>query len=130
MKRREFVVGTALTAIGASLVSPLVAIAEAPVTHLSSADVSPRAALTNDFPLNFLAVGDWGRNGEYDQAEVAKQMGIWANNHPNDFVISVGDNFYPAGVVSENDPLLALFFREHIHRALPAMRLVPCVRQP
>jgi tartrate-resistant acid phosphatase type 5 len=116
MKRRDFVINTTLTAIGASLINPLSSLAETPVTHLNSEDVSPRAALTNDFPLNFLAIGDWGRNGEYDQAEVAKQMGLWAASHPNNFVISVGDNFYPLGVVSENDPLWHYSF-ENIYTA-------------
>jgi len=116
MKRRDFVINTTLTAIGASLINPLSGIAENKVTHLNSEDVSPRAALANDFPLNFLAIGDWGRNGEYDQAEVAKQMGQWATTHPNDFVISVGDNFYPLGVISENDPLFHYSF-ESIYTA-------------
>ncbi|TWJ01512.1 calcineurin-like phosphoesterase family protein [Mucilaginibacter frigoritolerans] len=116
MKRRDFVINTTLTAIGASLINPLSGLAETPVTHLNSEDVSPRAALANDFPLNFLAVGDWGRNGEYDQTEVAKQMGLWAATHPNNFVISVGDNFYPLGVVSENDPLWHYSF-ENIYTA-------------
>jgi tartrate-resistant acid phosphatase type 5 len=116
MKRRDFVINTALTAIGASLINPLSGLAETTVTHLNSEEVSPRAALTNDFPLNFLAIGDWGRNGEYDQAEVAKQMGLWAASHPNNFVISVGDNFYPLGVVSENDPLWHYSF-ENIYTA-------------
>jgi tartrate-resistant acid phosphatase type 5 len=116
MKRREFVINTTLTALGASLVAPLSSLANGPVTHLDSKDVSPRAALANDFPLNFLAVGDWGRNGEDDQTEVAKQMGLWAHNHPNDFVISVGDNFYPLGVVSEFDPLFHYCF-ENVYTA-------------
>ena len=116
MKRRDFVFGTALTTIGASLFNPMSLFAEGPVTHLSSEDVSPRAALANDYPLNFLAIGDWGRNGEYDQLEVAKQMGIWATTHSNDFVISVGDNFYPLGVVSELDPLWHYSF-ENIYTA-------------
>jgi tartrate-resistant acid phosphatase type 5 len=105
MKRRDFVRNTTLTALGATLIAPLAGFAEAPVTHLSSDDVSPSAALADDYNLHFMAVGDWGRNGEYDQAEVAKQMGLWGAAHPNDFVISAGDNFYPKGVVSETDPL-------------------------
>jgi len=63
-----------------------------------------------------MALGDWGRNGEYDQLEVAKQMGIWGATHPNDFVISVGDNFYPLGVVNEMDPLWHYSF-ENIYTA-------------
>ncbi len=108
MKRRDFVKNTALAALGASLISPALANArdsgETP-THFESDDLSPSAALKNDFSLNFIAIGDFGRNGEYHQTEVAKQMGLWAATHPNDFIISVGDNFYPKGVVSEQDPL-------------------------
>jgi tartrate-resistant acid phosphatase type 5 len=63
-----------------------------------------------------MAIGDWGRNGEYDQTEVAKQMGLWGAAHPNDFVISVGDNFYPKGVISEQDPLWHYSF-ENIYTA-------------
>jgi tartrate-resistant acid phosphatase type 5 len=105
MKRRDFVRNTALTAIGASLIAPLGAFAETRVTHLESDDLSALASLKDDFRLHFMAIGDWGRNGEYDQLEVAKQMGLWGAKHPTDFVISTGDNFYPKGVVSEFDPL-------------------------
>lgn len=112
MKRRDFVRNTAITAIGASIITPLTAFSASPVTHLESEDVSPRAGSGNDFPLNFLAVGDWGRNGEYHQREVAQQMGKWAETHPNKFIISVGDNFYPKGVVSENDPLWHYSFED------------------
>ena len=105
MKRRDFVKSTTIATIGAGIIGPLAAMADAPVTHLESDDVSPRAALADDFSLHFMAIGDWGRNGEYDQLEVAKQMGEWGAKNPNNFVISVGDNFYPKGVISENDPL-------------------------
>jgi len=106
MKRRDFVKNTTLTALGATLIGPLAAAAAEPVvTHLESEDVSPSAKLADGYDMHFMAVGDWGRNAEYDQPEVAKQMGIWGKTHPNDFVISAGDNFYPKGVVSEHDPL-------------------------
>jgi len=116
MKRRDFLKNTTITAIGASLITPLAALAEGSVTHLESNDLSPSAGLKDEFALHFIAVGDWGRNGEYDQQEVAKQMGIWAAENQNDFVISVGDNFYPLGVVSENDPLWHYSF-ENIYTA-------------
>jgi tartrate-resistant acid phosphatase type 5 len=112
MKRRDFVKNTALTAIGASIIRPLSGLAEEKVTHLESADVSPRAALNDNYALHFLAIGDWGRNGEDRQLETAKQMGEWAKSHPNDFVISVGDNFYPEGVISEQDPLFHYSFED------------------
>src|ERR1700744_2006269 len=117
MERRDFVKKTALAGIGASLISPLGALAEEKVTYLDSSDLSPSAlAAKDDYIMHFMALGDWGRNGEYDQQEVAKQMGIWGLEHANDFVISVGDNFYPKGVVSETDPLFHYSF-ENIYTA-------------
>ena len=53
--------------------------------------------------LNFIAMGDWGRNGEYMQKEVAVQMGITAKAVKANFVIATGDNFYPSGVASTQD---------------------------
>ena len=116
MKRREFVKNAGLTALGVSLLGPLEGAAAETVTYMDSEDVSPRAALADNYALHFMAIGDWGRNGEYDQTEVAKQMGQWAHDNRNDFVISVGDNFYPKGVVSEHDPLWNFSF-ENIYTA-------------
>jgi len=104
MKRRDFVKNTTLTALGASLIAPLESLADTPVTHIESEDLSASNGIANGYPLNFMAVGDWGRNGEYNQVEVAKQMGNWGKANPNNFIISVGDNIYPKGVVSEYDP--------------------------
>ncbi|MCQ6957138.1 metallophosphoesterase [Mucilaginibacter aquariorum] len=116
MKRRNFIKNTALTTLGSALISPLASLAESSgVTHLESDDLS-KAVLKDEYDVHFIAVGDWGRNGEYDQQEVAKQMGVWAATNPNNFVISVGDNFYPRGVVSENDPLWHYSF-ENIYTA-------------
>ncbi|HXF10962.1 MAG TPA: tartrate-resistant acid phosphatase type 5 family protein [Desulfuromonadaceae bacterium] len=53
--------------------------------------------------LNFLVFGDWGRQGEPDQAQVAEQMGKVAHDMDAKFVISVGDNFYDNGVASTQD---------------------------
>src|SRR2546421_2543 len=54
--------------------------------------------------LNYLLLGDWGRKGEPDQADVARQMGLCGAKIDAKFVISVGDNFYDHGVASVNDP--------------------------
>ena len=54
--------------------------------------------------LSFLAVGDWGRDGELLQVEVAKRMGQAAAALDAAFVISVGDNFYEDGVTGIDDP--------------------------
>jgi tartrate-resistant acid phosphatase type 5 len=117
MKRRDFVKNTALTALGTSLIAPLGAFAAAKAaTHLESEDLTLLPKQKDNYTLHFMAVGDWGRNGEYDQVEVAKQMGLWGAEHTNDFVISNGDNFYPKGVVSEFDPLWHYSF-ENIYTA-------------
>ncbi|CAK9148657.1 unnamed protein product [Ilex paraguariensis] len=57
-----------------------------------------------DGSLSFLVVGDWGRQGLYNQSEVAIQMGVIGEKLDIDFVISTGDNFYEDGLKSINDP--------------------------
>ncbi len=56
-----------------------------------------------DKSLNFIVMGDFGRNGQYFQKEVAEQMGKASMTIESDFTISVGDNFYPNGVQSTTD---------------------------
>jgi len=69
------------------------------------AQTKPTATLqVNPQALNFIVMGDWGRNGEDHQREVATQMGKTAAEASVDFIIATGDNFYPKGVISEFDP--------------------------
>jgi tartrate-resistant acid phosphatase type 5 len=56
-------------------------------------------------PCNFLVVGDWGRDGNAHQREVAVQMGRAAQSLASQCVFSVGDNFYEDGVQATSDPL-------------------------
>jgi tartrate-resistant acid phosphatase type 5 len=53
--------------------------------------------------LHFIAMGDWGRNGENYQKEVAAGMGKAAHDLNAAFVVATGDNFYPYGVASTQD---------------------------
>jgi tartrate-resistant acid phosphatase type 5 len=53
--------------------------------------------------LHFVVIGDWGRNGENYQKEVAAGMGKAAHDLDALFVIATGDNFYPYGVNSTQD---------------------------
>ncbi len=53
--------------------------------------------------LRFIVFGDWGRNGEDNQKEVAAEMGIVAKKFKPDFIVSTGDNIYPNGVRSTMD---------------------------
>ena len=54
-------------------------------------------------PFKFIVFGDWGRNGEDNQKEVARQMGMVAKKFKPEFIVSTGDNFYPNGVRSTRD---------------------------
>ena len=45
---------------------------------------------------SLLQVGDWGRLGEYNQSRVAEAMALRANKLHLDFVLGMGDNFYPS----------------------------------
>jgi tartrate-resistant acid phosphatase type 5 len=76
---------------------------------------------TKNTALNFLLIGDWGRNGEPDQAAVARQMGIVGAQTAAKFVISVGDNFYENGVKSVTDKQWQTSF-EHVYTA-PALQV-------
>ncbi|KAL0541797.1 hypothetical protein IC582_021858 [Cucumis melo] len=58
----------------------------------------------DDGSLSLLVLGDWGRNGDYNQSEVALQMGIIGEKLEVDFVISTGDNFYDRGLKGTEDP--------------------------
>lgn len=62
--------------------------------------------------LNFIAMGDWGRNGADHQKQVAKQMGVTAADVKANFIISTGDNFYPSGVISAQDPSFKYSFED------------------
>ncbi|KAK2664591.1 hypothetical protein Ddye_003165 [Dipteronia dyeriana] len=53
--------------------------------------------------LSFLVLGDWGRRGDFNQSQVALQMGRIGEKLDIDFVVSTGDNFYEDGLTGEND---------------------------
>ena len=80
--RREFLVhGSAALALGA----------EAPAL----------AFPTTGSPLEFMIIGDWGREGAFHQRQVATAMAQFRNAR---FVASTGDNFYQHGISSIRDP--------------------------
>jgi acid phosphatase len=60
-----------------------------------------RPAGAEEQGLNLLAIGDWGSPGV---APVARAMGEWAAEMAPRAVISTGDNFYPSGIKSIDDP--------------------------
>ena len=95
----------ALQALGLAIVSPF----------SRSWAQSPEPA------LNFLAVGDWGRDGGFHQSDVAARMGETAKVLNARFVVSVGDNFYEDGVDSVTDPKWKTSF-EDVYTA-PSLQL-------
>lgn len=68
----------------------------------ASAVLLPSLAISREASrsLNFLVVGDWGRNGADYQRHVAAQMGRLGASIGSRFTISTGDNFYKLGVTS------------------------------
>jgi tartrate-resistant acid phosphatase type 5 len=53
----------------------------------------------------FIAFADYGRQGTWNQTQVATLMGKKASHLRPRFVISTGDNMYPNGLNSTSDPL-------------------------
>ncbi len=56
-----------------------------------------------DDAYHFYTIGDWGRNGEFHQKDLAVQMNKTAYEMEPEIIISTGDNFYPNGVASVDD---------------------------
>ena len=52
---------------------------------------------------SFLVLGDFGRVGDYYQQDVARELGHATIALEAEFIVSVGDNFYPNGVASTID---------------------------
>jgi len=77
-----------------------------------SAQKSSTAAATAAAPLNFLVVGDWGRDGLFNQTLVANEMGIVGTKLNIDYVISTGDNFYESGLTGPDDTQFTTSFSE------------------
>jgi tartrate-resistant acid phosphatase type 5 len=69
-------------------------------------------AAKSDSSLSFLVIGDWGRRGDYNQSDVAHQMGIIGEKLEIDFVISTGDNFYDDGLTGVDDPAYRYSFTD------------------
>lgn len=75
-----------------------------------------------DPTLSFLALGDWGQQGSPTQRRVADAMGATALQHASRFVVSAGDNFYPAGVTSTQDA--------HWRRSFEDVYVAPALQTP
>ncbi|WP_158968589.1 metallophosphoesterase [Paraglaciecola sp. L3A3] len=65
--------------------------------------------------LSFLVLGDWGRNGHYQQVPVAEMMDVVMYQLDGEFITTTGDNFYSKGVASVDDPYWQTSFENIYH---------------
>lgn len=73
---------------------------------------SQQALVVEPEALSFLVMGDWGRHGEYHQRDVARAMDRAARVMDAAFIVATGDNFYPNGVSSIDDPAWRASFED------------------
>lgn len=62
-------------------------------------------------PVSFITFGDWG-NGSSQQQSVADAATAYCRSQLCDFVLALGDNFYPSGVESVRDPLWQRYYKD------------------
>eukprot|EP01023_Acetabularia_acetabulum_P008661 TRINITY_DN1377_c0_g1_i7.p1 TRINITY_DN1377_c0_g1~~TRINITY_DN1377_c0_g1_i7.p1 ORF type:complete len:359 (+),score=35.19 TRINITY_DN1377_c0_g1_i7:205-1281(+) len=62
--------------------------------------------------VRFFVIGDWGRNGSFSQRELGAYMNTVAEKFQPEFIISTGDNFYPSGLSSADDPQFSSSFMQ------------------
>jgi tartrate-resistant acid phosphatase type 5 len=82
------------------------------LSGLAVTSLAPRAFAQPAAAQSFLVLGDWGRDGDRVQRQVAQGLARAAREIDSRFVLSVGDNFYPAGVHSVHDPQWRTSFEE------------------
>ena len=101
------------------LVLPFGAVAQLTATHEGINRIDSLLAVPKS--LNFLVIGDWGRNGYFHQQDVADRMNEAAYQNEAAFIVSTGDNFYINGVASVDDPLWLSSF-ENIYKGSELQR--------
>ncbi|HZP66068.1 MAG TPA: tartrate-resistant acid phosphatase type 5 family protein [Rudaea sp.] len=106
--------GRARSALAAVLVgcASLSAVAKTPPSAEATAAATAGGLHLAPDALNFIVVGDWGRFGSPPQRAVATQMARTAEALDAKFIISTGDNFYPNGVASVDDPQWQLSYEQ------------------
>lgn len=65
---------------------------------------SPSQIAVMEDGLNWYVIGDFGRNGQDGQQKLADQMQVSTKVLEPEFILTTGDNFYPNGVASVDDP--------------------------
>ncbi|GFR43119.1 hypothetical protein Agub_g4123 [Astrephomene gubernaculifera] len=111
LRKRRLVLGVAIGVGSVALVALIIGLAWA-MGHRKLDYICPSAYDTTRPNLVFFVVGDWGRSGNANQRRVARLMGDVAECLPPEFIISTGDNFYPSGLSSPQDPLFDASFSQ------------------
>ncbi|CAD5113051.1 DgyrCDS2248 [Dimorphilus gyrociliatus] len=77
--------------------------------------------------LNFIALGDWGTDKVPDEVDyqerVANKMAEWANETGLNFILTLGDNFYPVGANSVDDEQFNRKWRQVYLNPHPSLRV-------
>nr|CAD6606550.1 3',5'-cyclic adenosine monophosphate phosphodiesterase CpdA [Pseudorhizobium flavum] len=85
---------------------------------MSKANAGAMRAPASGDELALLAIGDWGDPDHHDAAErVAQAMAETGRETNVQFVLTLGDNFYPGGVSGADDPIWTTVFEETYSRA-------------
>lgn len=72
---------------------------------------SPTCEAPSSAAVSFVAFGDWG-GGSDDQRAVAAAIGDYCALNECEFILTLGDNFYDAGVSSVTDPLWDSYYHD------------------
>jgi hypothetical protein len=108
MVRRSLILAVALLLSGETGCLPRKPWIDDALTAGTPSDLPP---LPTGPALRVLVFGDSG-TGDEGQAEVSRAMADTHASDPPDLVLTVGDNFYPNGVESVDDPLWQEVFEE------------------
>jgi tartrate-resistant acid phosphatase type 5 len=76
---------------------------EVPVPDAMRDAVDVFAVAAEDKPIRAVAFGDFG-TGQEAQVKTAAAIGTYGKDHPLDFGLTLGDNFYGRGMASPSDP--------------------------
>lgn len=60
--------------------------------------------------INFIVLGSFGINGTKNQTNIARALGKFCSENRCDFIITTGNNFYPTGTTSIQDPQFSTSF--------------------
>ena len=85
------------------LMAGCVPVEQSQESQTDSFSLSPNFQTIDD-AVHFYVLGDWGRKGQFGQQELANMMQLTGFSAEPEFIVSTGDNFYPNGVASIDDP--------------------------